>query len=91
LQGERILIATGSAPVRPAGFPFGSNEVYDSDTILNLDRLPETMAVIGSGAIGSEYACTFAALGTNVHVIDGRDLLLSFLNAEVSRALTTVM
>jgi NAD(P) transhydrogenase len=49
------------------------------------------MAVIGSGAIGSEYACTFAALGTNVHVIDGRDLLLSFLNAEVSRALTTVM
>jgi NAD(P) transhydrogenase len=91
LQGEHILIATGSAPVRPPGFPFGSNEVYDSDTILNLDRLPETMAVIGSGAIGSEYACTFAALGTKVHVIDGRDVLLSFLDTEVSRALTTAM
>ena len=91
LQSEHILIATGSAPVRPPGFPFGSNEVYDSDTILNLDRLPETMAVIGSGAIGSEYACTFAALGTKVHMIDGRDVLLSFLDAEVSRALTTAM
>ena len=41
--------------------------------------------------IGSEYACTFAALGTKVHLIDGRDVLLPFLDAEVSRALTAAM
>ena len=90
LRGEKILIATGSAPVRPPMFPFGS-EVYDSDTILDLDRLPKTLAVVGAGVIGSEYACTFAALGVQVHVIDGRDVLLPFLDAEVSRALFAVM
>jgi len=90
LRGERILIATGSAPVRPSTFPFGPR-VYDSDTILELDHLPKTMAVVGAGVIGSEYACTFAALGAHVHVIDGRDVLLSFLDAEVSRALTAEM
>jgi NAD(P) transhydrogenase len=49
------------------------------------------MVVIGAGVIGSEYACTFAALGTEVHVVDGRDALLPFLDADVSRALATAM
>lgn len=91
LEGEKILIATGSSPVRPADVPFGLPEVYDSDTILELDRIPASMAVIGAGVIGAEYACTFAALGTQVHVIDGRDVLLGFLDAEVSAALKTAM
>jgi NAD(P) transhydrogenase len=91
LRGEYILIATGSAPVRPPEFPFGCSEIYDSDTILDLDRLPESMAVIGCGTIGSEYACTFTALGTKVHLIDGRDVLMPFLDAELSSALTGAM
>jgi NAD(P) transhydrogenase len=91
LQGDYILVATGSAPVRPPGFPFGCGEIYDSDTILDLDRLPETMAVVGAGVIGSEYASTFAALGASVHLIDGRNSLLPFLDAEISRALTAAM
>jgi NAD(P) transhydrogenase len=91
ITGEFILIGTGSSPTHPPGIPFGSPEVYDSDTILNLDRLPESMAVIGAGVVGSEYACTFAALGTKVHVIDGRDVLLSFLGTELSSALTAGM
>src|ERR1700688_4560665 len=91
LRGEHILIAIGSVPVRPEGFPFDGPEIYDSDTILVLDRLPGKMAVVGAGVIGSEYACTFAALGTEVHVVDGRDTLLSFLDSEVSRVLTRAM
>jgi NAD(P) transhydrogenase len=91
LRGENILIATGSSPVRPALFPFGTGEIYDSDTILKLDRIPKTMAVIGAGVIGSEYGCTFAALGAKVHIIDGRDKLLPFLDVEVSLALATAM
>jgi NAD(P) transhydrogenase len=91
LQGDHILIATGSSPVHPPGFPFGCHEVYDSDTILEIHRLPQTMAVIGSGVIGSEYACTFAALGANVHLIDRRDALLPFLDREVSQALSLAM
>jgi NAD(P) transhydrogenase len=87
LRGEKILIATGSSPVRPDLFPFGKGEIYDSDTILKLDRIPKTLAVVGAGVIGAEYACTFRALGAAVDILDGRDVLLPFLDAEVSRAL----
>jgi NAD(P) transhydrogenase len=91
LRADTILIATGSSPVRPAGFPFDHPRVLDSDTILQLDRLPRSLAVIGAGVIGAEYACTFAALGTEVWVVDGRDELLPFLDNEVSRALEDSM
>ena len=91
VRGENILIATGSSPVRPDLFPFGQGEIYDSDTILKLDRIPKRMAVIGAGVIGSEYGCTFAALKSEVHIVDGRDKLLPFLDAEVSLALGTAM
>jgi NAD(P) transhydrogenase len=70
LDGQNVLIATGSTPVHPPIFPFGPG-VYDSDTILQLDRLPRTMAVIGAGVIGSEYACTFGALGKSISSMAG--------------------
>lgn len=91
ISGPKILIATGSSPVHPDIFPFGSPEVYDSDTILELDRVPKTLAVVGAGAIGSEYACTFAALGTKVHLFDSRDVLLPYLDAEISKRLEEAM
>ena len=91
LHGESVLIATGSSPLRPTLFPYNSPEIYDSDTILALDGLPERLAVIGAGVIGSEYACTFAVLGTHVDLVDGRDVLLPFLDGEMSRALAAAM
>ena len=91
LRAEKIIIATGSAPVRPALFPFGHGEIYDSDTILTLDRIPKTLAVVGAGVIGAEYACTFRALGSEVCIIDGRDVLLPFLDTEVSHALVAAL
>ncbi len=91
LSGETIVIATGSSPHRPNIFPFGSPGVYDSDSILQLEHLPQSLAVVGAGVIGSEYACTFAALGAKVHMIDGRGVLLPFLDAEMSKALTAAM
>jgi len=87
LRAETILIATGSSPVRPDLFPFGQGEIYDSDTILKLDRIPRTLAVVGAGVIGAEYGCTFRALGADVHIVDGRGVLLPFLDEEVSQAL----
>ena len=91
LRGEKILVCTGSSPVRPGLFSFDHGEIYDSDTILKLDRIPNTMAVIGAGVIGAEYACTFQALGAKVHILDGRDALLPFLDAEVSRELVAAL
>jgi NAD(P) transhydrogenase len=61
--------------------------VYDSDTILSLREMPESLIVVGGGVIGCEYACTFAAQGVNVTLIDGRDILLGFLDREISLSL----
>ena len=91
LHGQRILIATGSSPVRPPEFPFEHERVHDSDEILDIKELPKKLAVVGAGVIGAEYACTFAALGVEVHLIDGRDSLLSFLDHDISAAITAAM
>jgi len=91
VTGENIIIAIGSCPVRPPLFPFEHPRVHDSDEIVSLEDMPESLAVVGAGVIGSEYACTFAALGVPVHLIDGRDCLLPFLDLEIAQALTAAM
>lgn len=91
LRGDKILIATGSSPWHPPEFPFEDDRVYDSDELLQITDIPKRLIVIGGGVIGSEYASTFAAMGTEVHLVDGRDVLLPFLDGEVSRALAGAM
>jgi NAD(P) transhydrogenase len=91
LRGEKILIATGSSPLRPPEFSFEHPRVHDSDEILTIEALPKTLAIVGAGVIGAEYACTFAALGVEVHLIDGRDSLLAFLDREISQTIERVM
>lgn len=78
-----ILVATGSHPNRPAAFPFHLAHVYDSDEILELESIPTSLAVVGGGVIGAEYACIFAALGVPVTLIEPRQPLLGFLDAEI--------
>ena len=91
LRTEHVLIATGSSPHRPEGFVFDHERVYCSDQIVDVHMLPRTMAVVGAGVIGCEYASLFAALGTRVLLIDGRERVLPFLDAEVSTALAREM
>lgn len=91
LTGDHILIAVGSHPFRPPVFPFQDPRVYDSDTILNLHDIPRELLVVGGGVIGCEYACMFAALGVKVTLLEGRDRLLPFLDADVARLLTRSM
>ena len=91
LETENILIATGSRPRRPDGIDFSDPEIYDSRTILDLDRLPQTLAIVGGGVIGSEYACVFAAFDTKVDLIERRSRLLGFLDHDVSDALMASM
>jgi NAD(P) transhydrogenase len=91
LEAEVILIATGSSPYRPANIPYDDEDVHDADGILMIDRLPAKLAVIGGGVIGCEYACMFAALGVEVHLIDPRPALLPFLDAEMGERLAEAM
>lgn len=91
VEGDKVLIATGSSPLRPPEFHFEDDRIHDSNEILEIQVLPRKLVVIGAGVIGCEYAGTFAALGTEVHLVDGRDALLPFLDCEISQALTAAM
>ncbi len=91
LTGERILVATGSSPLRAPEFPFEHPRVHDSNEILDIIELPQVLAVVGAGVIGAEYACTFAALGVEVHLVDGRGALLPFLDSDISAAIAKAM
>ena len=87
LRSEIILIATGSKPHRPPEIAFDDVHTFDSDTFLQMDRIPKSLAVIGGGVIGCEYASIFMALDVAVTLVDGRDVLLPFLDAEISERL----
>ncbi|TMK87980.1 MAG: FAD-binding protein [Actinobacteria bacterium] len=78
-----ILIVTGSSPFRPPGIPFEDPDVHDSDDILEIDHVPASLAVLGGGVIGCEYASMFAVLGTHVHLVERRTPLLPFLDTEI--------
>ncbi len=82
-QADKILIAVGTKPARPAHIPFDGKTVFDSDELLALDHIPRSMIVVGAGVIGIEYALMFATLGVEVTVVDGRDRLLDFCDREI--------
>jgi len=87
LRGEVILISTGSRPHRPQEIAFDDIHTFDSDTFLQMDRIPKSLAVIGGGVIGCEYASIFMALGVDVTLVDGRDRLLPYLDVEIANRL----
>ena len=87
LQADVVLLATGTRPFHPAQYLIDNIRVYDSDSILLLDHVPRSLAVLGGGVAGCEYASLFAALGVKVSLVDSKERLLPFLDAEVSHAM----
>jgi NAD(P) transhydrogenase len=87
VTAEKIVIATGTKPARPAEVAFDDEHVLDSDAVLKLQRVPASMVVVGAGVIGIEYASMFAALGTRVTVVEKRPTMLDFCDPEVVESL----
>lgn len=83
IYADVVMIASGSRPRNPNNIPFDNDRILDSTRLLSIDYLPKTLIVLGGGIIGSEYASFFAALGTEVTVIDKREHLLPLLDAEI--------
>ena len=83
ISGDFILIATGSSPYHPPDIPFDGQLIFDSDTILHMDHIPKTMAVVGGGVIGTEYASIFAALGVQVMLVEPKERVLPFVDYEM--------
>ncbi len=83
LESDYFIIASGSYPFHPKEIPFDNERVHDSDTILNIERFPQSIAVLGAGVIGCEYATIFSTMGTKVFLINRNDKILSFIDKEI--------
>ncbi|WP_242222753.1 Si-specific NAD(P)(+) transhydrogenase [Shinella zoogloeoides] len=83
VQAKSIMLAVGTKPYRPESIPFDGASILDSDELLDIKELPRSMAVIGAGVIGIEYATIFSALDTQVTVIDPKPTILDFIDREI--------
>ncbi|MFO0728233.1 MAG: Si-specific NAD(P)(+) transhydrogenase [Myxococcota bacterium] len=82
--GDHIVVATGSRPRAPEQVAVDHEHVLDSDSILSMNYLPESLIVLGGGVIACEYASIFAALGVKVTLVDKSDRPLTFMDSELT-------
>jgi NAD(P) transhydrogenase len=82
-HGDSFILAVGTQPHRPATIPFDGDAILDADDILELKRLPRSLAVIGASVIGVEYATIFSALDVKVTLIEPGEGLLGFVDREL--------
>ena len=88
LSADTFIIATGSRPYHPPGLDFSHPRIHDSTSVLKLDRTPDSLTIYGAGVIGCEYASIFCNLDVKVNLVNSRDRLLSFLDDEITDALS---
>ena len=88
LAAKQFVIATGSRPYHPPEVDFKHPRVMDSDTILKYRDTPFSITIYGAGVIGSEYASIFLGLGAKVTLVNTQDRLLSFMDEEITEALS---
>jgi NAD(P) transhydrogenase len=83
ISADHVLIAVGTRPADPPHVKPDGKTLILSDNILELEKLPRTMVVVGGGVIGIEYASMFAALDVQVTVVDKRPRPLEFVDNEI--------
>ena len=83
IKAANLILATGSSPAKPKVFPFGDGRFITSDEIININRIPESLAIVGGGAIGCEFASIFASFGCRVSIIEMLPNLLPLEDSEV--------
>ncbi len=86
-EADNIILATGARPREIANIPVDGVKVISSKQALTLDKLPESIVVIGSGAIGSEFAYLYAALGSKVTIVEYMPNLMPLEDEEVSKTM----
>ncbi|MEZ5563395.1 MAG: Si-specific NAD(P)(+) transhydrogenase [Gammaproteobacteria bacterium] len=82
-RADKIVIATGTVPHRPDNIPFDDETIIDSDGLLQIKAIPRSMTVIGAGVIGVEYATIFSALDAKITLVDNRNTILDFVDADI--------
>ena len=87
---HKILMATGSKPRELENLKFDHKFILNSDDILDLTELPESILIVGSGAIGTEWARIFSAFGVSVTVVEAAEHLLPLADVEISKRLERI-
>ncbi|MBI3237161.1 MAG: FAD-dependent oxidoreductase, partial [Chlamydiales bacterium] len=91
IEGKFIIIATGSYPYHPPGIPFDGKRIHDSDSILQIQRFPSSLCIVGAGVIGCEYATIFATMGKKVYLVNDKEKILPHIDQEISASLVRQM
>ncbi|MED6297564.1 MAG: dihydrolipoyl dehydrogenase, partial [Candidatus Thermoplasmatota archaeon] len=89
IEAENVILATGSSPIELPFMKFDEELICSSTGALDLDSLPEKVAVIGGGYIGLELGIALRRLGSEVTVIEGLDKVMAIFDDELRRPLTT--
>lgn len=87
IQGDKIILATGSEPVEIPAFPFDGQTIISSKEALLLKQIPASMVIVGGGVIGCEMACAYAAVGTKVTIVEALTRLIPMEDAWVGQLL----
>ena len=82
-EGEKFLICVGSKTRRPENVPFDGESVIDTDEIINMNRIPNKLLVVGAGVIGLEYATIFRALDIEVTILESKNHILEFAEKDI--------
>lgn len=90
ITADRIVVAAGSRPSIPDIADLDTTGYHTSDTIMRLDELPESLIIVGSGFIASEFAHVFSSFGVKVTVIARSNLLLRHEDLEIAERFTDV-
>src|SRR5262245_14548766 len=87
LRGEHVLIACGTRPAASPTVPLDGRRIFDSDQLLDAEKLPRELIVVGAGVIGLEYASMMTALNIRVTIIEQRPTILDFVDREMVESL----
>jgi dihydrolipoamide dehydrogenase len=85
---DKVIIASGSAPLDIPAFPWDHQKVLNSSSILQLTTLPKTLAIVGGGYIGCEFASLYAELGVNVIILEALPMILAHQGKTISDVMT---
>ena len=87
VSSDYVILATGSAPKELPNVKIDEKDILSSTGILKLDRLPKSLAVIGGGVVGCEFASVFSAFGVEVHLIEFLPTIVSTEDEEIAKRL----
>lgn len=88
VTAKSVILATGSAPVRPDWLPWAGGRVMTTDEAVAADHLPDSVIILGGGIIGCEFATIYAELGIPTTVVEMLESLTPGLDADAGRAIT---